>query len=214
MSGLDYVRWLGDYQPADKVGMTASRAAAGPYLVTLVEADSADQRAVAERVTRLGGQVDSISESRQHLSVVLGSDQVAQISQLPEVLAIGAQSAPETDINTAREASGANHIEAAGGYRGQGVRGEVMDGGLRTTHQEFRARPPLMHTGNSSSTSHGTSTYGQIFASGVSAPHRSLLPEGAGHLRHLQLGRPLRAHQAARRPGRPVPGGVPVQQLG
>jgi hypothetical protein len=180
VSGLDYVRWLGDYQPADKVGMTASRAAAGSYLVTLVEADSADQRAVAERITRLGGQVDSISESRQHLSAVLGSDQVTQISQLPEVLAIGAQSAPETDINTAREASGANVIESAGGYRGQGVRGEVMDGGLRTTHQEFRARPPILHGANSTDTSHGTSTYGEIFAQGASAQHRGFLPEAQG----------------------------------
>ncbi|MFC0104998.1 S8 family serine peptidase [Kibdelosporangium aridum] len=181
VSELNFVRWLGDYQPADKVEMTASRAAAsGHYLVTLVEPDTADQRRVAESIRRAGGQVDMISESRQHLSALLGADQLAAVSRLPEVLAVGAVSAPETDMNNAREASGANAIETAGGYRGQGVRGEVMDGGLRTTHQEFRARPTVMHGGNSTDMSHGTSTYGQIFAQGASATRRGMLPEGQG----------------------------------
>ncbi|ONI79888.1 peptidase S8 [Actinosynnema sp. ALI-1.44] len=184
VSELNFVRWLGDYQPADKVEsatVPASRAAgAGQYLVTLVEPDTTDQNAVAERVRRAGGQVQMISESRQHLSVTVGADQLTAISELPEVLAIGALSAPETDINTAREASGANAIETAGGYRGQGVRGEVMDGGLRATHQEFRARPPVMHGSNSTDTSHGTSTYGEIFAQGASATRRGFLPEGQG----------------------------------
>ncbi|MFF3248959.1 S8 family serine peptidase [Streptomyces sp. NPDC002870] len=52
-----------------------------------------------------------------------------------------------------------------------------MDTGLRTTHQEFAAFPPIMHTANTTSTSHGTSTYGQIFASGVNSTARGLLPQ-------------------------------------
>ncbi|CAM3424012.1 S8 family serine peptidase [Kibdelosporangium persicum] len=182
VSELNFVRWLGDYQPADKVEMTAARAAvSGQYLVTLVEPDVADQRVVAERIRRAGGQVEMISESRQHLSATLGAEQLAAVSRLPEVLAVGALSAPETDISTAREASGANAIEAAGGYRGQGVRGEVMDGGLRTTHQEFGARPPVMHGPNSTDTGHGTSTYGEIFSQGAGgAARRGMLPEGQG----------------------------------
>jgi serine protease AprX len=182
VSRLKFVRWVGDYQPADKAGLEPAGLAAREYLVTLVEPDAADQQSVARRITQLGGQVVVVSESRQHVGAVLGADQVAALTQLPEVLAVGAVSAPETDMNIAREASGANMIETAGGYRGQGVRGEVMDGGLRATHQEFRARPPILHGANSSDTSHGTSTYGEIFASGVSAMRRGLLPEGQGIL--------------------------------
>jgi serine protease AprX len=181
VSGLGFVRWIGDYQPADKVEATAASAAAvsGQYLVTLVESDAADQRTVAERISTLGGQVQAISESRQHVTATLRPEQITQLSRQPEVLAIGAISAPETDVDIAREASGANEIETAGGYRGQGVRGEVMDAGLRTTHQEFRARPPVLH-GTTGVDSHGTATYGEIFAAGVSAKHRGFVPEAQG----------------------------------
>ena len=175
---LSFVRALADFRASDKVDVTT--AAVGRYLVTLTEQDAKDQRAVAERITALGGAVEDVSVSGQHLTAVLGADQVAAVANLPEVIAVGAESAPETDMAIARETSGANAIQAAGGYTGRGVRGEVMDGGLRTTHQEFAARPPVAHGSNSTDTSHGTSTYGEIFASGVSSAHRGMLPDAQG----------------------------------
>ncbi|HET6286601.1 MAG TPA: S8 family serine peptidase [Amycolatopsis sp.] len=178
VANLNFVRWLGEYRPADK--MEISSAATGSHLVTLVEADARDQRVVAERILRLGGGIEAISQSGQHIVANLGAGHAATVAQGTEVLAVGAITAPETDMANARESGGANFVESVGGYRGQGVRGEVMDGGLRVTHQEFKARPTVMHGSNSTSTSHGTSTYGQIFASGVSAPQRGLLPEGQG----------------------------------
>ncbi|PRY37939.1 S8 family serine peptidase [Umezawaea tangerina] len=177
---LSFVRAAVDFQAADKMDATA--ATEGRYLVTLAEQDTKDQRVVANRIAGLGGKVEQVSASGQHLTVLLGADQVAAVAGLPEVIAVGADSAPETDMAIARETSGANAIEAAGGYTGKGVRGEVMDGGLRATHQEFAARPPLLHGPNSTDTSHGTSTYGEIFASGVSTAHRGMLPEAQGIL--------------------------------
>jgi hypothetical protein len=180
---LGFVRAVTDFQPSDKVDADfAAAAVARRYVVTLVEPDGKDQRAVADRIGKLGGRLEVSSASGQHLAAVLAPDQVTAVAELPEVLAVGALSDPETDMAIARETGGANYIEAAGGYRGQGVRGEVMDGGLRATHQEFAARPVLLHGPNSTDTSHGTSTYGEIFASGVSAAHRGLLPEGQGIL--------------------------------
>lgn len=178
---LGFVRALTDFQASDKVDADFTAAAVvRRYVVTLVESDTLDQRTVANRIGRLGGQVEVSSQSGQHISAVLAPDQVAAVAELPEVLAVGVLSDPETDMAIARETGGADHIQAAGGYQGQGVRGEVMDGGLRTTHQEFAARPPVAHGANSTDTSHGTSTYGQIFASGVSAAQRGLLPQGQG----------------------------------
>lgn len=177
VSRLSYVQQVRPFQAQPQI---LALSGAADYLITLAEQDTRDQQAVAAKVTSLGGKVNTISASREHIMATLDAGQAAQVAKLPAVIAIDPVSAPETDMAISRESSGANYIEAAGGYRGKGVRGEVMDGGLRTTHQEFRARPPLMHTGNSTSTSHGTATYGQIFASGVSSAHRGLLPEAQG----------------------------------
>lgn len=174
---LPYIRWVGAYEPSDKV---APEAAPGRVRIALVHRDVVDQGSIINKIEALGGSVQAISASRGLIEATLDGAQLQAIADDGNVLAIDRWSAPETDMNNARADGGANLIETARGYRGQGVRGEVMDGGLRTTHQEFAARPPVMHTGNTTSTSHGTSTYGQIFAQGVSATNRGLLPEGQG----------------------------------
>jgi hypothetical protein len=177
VSRLSYVREVRPFQAQPQIA-----ALGGPsgYLVSLVEQDARDQRVVADKVRSLGGTVNVVSDDREHIMATLDAGQAAQLAKLPAVIAIDPVSAPETDMAISRESSGANYVETAGGYRGQGVRGEVMDGGFRLTHQEFRTRPPVQHTANTTNTSHGTSTYGQIFASGVSSAHRGLLPEGQG----------------------------------
>jgi serine protease AprX len=177
VSRLSYVREVRPFQAQPQI---MALGGASGYLISLVEQDTRDQRVVADKVKSLGGKVNVMSEDREHILATLDAGQAAQLAKLPAVIAIDPVSAPETDMATSRESTGANYIETAGGYRGQGVRGEVMDGGFRLTHQEFRARPPVQHTANSTNTEHGTSTYGQIFASGVSSAHRGLLPEGQG----------------------------------
>ena len=64
------------------------------------------------------------------------------------------------------------------GFTGQGVRGEVLDVGLRDTHVAFQHPHVLFHGGNGSNL-HGTATYGIVFGDGTSAPQgdwRGLLP--------------------------------------
>jgi serine protease AprX len=176
-----YLRWVGRYQPGDKIEPEALAAqGSARYLITLVERDTADEKRVAGQVTALGGAVLELSGSHRLLDVVLDAAAMRVVAAMDEVLAVDRWLAPESDMDKARIAGGANFVETAGGYRGQGVRGEVMDGGLRATHQEFRARPVVLHGPNSGDTSHGTSTYGQIFASGVDPTARGLLPEGQG----------------------------------
>ncbi|MDT7783832.1 MAG: serine protease AprX, partial [Pseudonocardiales bacterium] len=177
VSRLSYVREVRPFQAQPQIMALGS----SDYLITLAEQDSRDQQIVAAKVRAAGGRVIVISDDREHIMATLDAGQAAQVAKLPAVIAIDPTSAPETDMAISRQSSGADYVETAGGYRGQGVRGEVMDGGFWLTHQEFRARPPVQHTPNSlASPSHGTSTYGQIFASGVSAAHRGVLPEGQG----------------------------------
>lgn len=173
---LNYVREVRPFQAQPQI---AALGGSSDYLITLAEQDTRDQKAVADKVKSLGGKVNVVSDSREHIMATLDAGQVAQLAKLPAVIAIDPVSAPETDMAISRESSGANYIETAGGYRGKGVRGEVMDAGFRLTHQEFRARPPVQHTAISEN-SHGSATYGQIFASGVSSAHRGVLSEGQG----------------------------------
>ncbi|HZN77763.1 MAG TPA: S8 family serine peptidase [Micromonosporaceae bacterium] len=172
-----YVRWVGGYLASDKI---APEVTAGRVRIALVNRDLVDQGGLINRIEALGGTVHLASASRAVVEATVDGAQLRAIAGDAAVLAIDAWAAPAPDMNNAREDGGANLIEAARGYRGQGVRAEVMDGGLRTTHQEFAARPPILHGPNTTDTSHGTSTYGQIFAQGVSAQHRGMLPEAQG----------------------------------
>ena len=153
VAGLRYVRWVGPYRAADKIEPAALGAAGRQdYTVTLVERDAADQKSVAARVAALGGTVTEVSQGRRFVAARLDAAQVRAVAALDEVLAVDRLLAPETDMDKARAAGGADHVEAVGGYNGHEVRGEVMDGGVRVTHQEFAGRPPLMPAGNTLST--------------------------------------------------------------
>ncbi|WP_412542126.1 S8 family serine peptidase [Longispora sp. K20-0274] len=177
VEALPYVRWVGGYEAADKYDPDPP---AGRYAIATVERDAADQAEVAARVGALGGTVDVVSAGRRLVEATLTPAQVAGLAGLGAVLALDPVGEPGTDMDQAREDGGANAIETVGGYAGQGVRGEVMDGGLRATHQEFAARPPVTHGATGADPSHGTSTYGEIFASGVTPQARGLLPLGQG----------------------------------
>ncbi|MEV6525358.1 proprotein convertase P-domain-containing protein [Longispora sp. NPDC051575] len=177
VESLPYVRWVGGYEAADKYDPAPT---AGRYAITLVERDTQDQSDVVDRIRALGATLEAVSASQRLIEATLTPAQVASLAGLGAVLALDPVGAPGTDMDKAREDGGANAIEAARGYAGQGVRGEVMDGGLRTTHQEFGAKPPVLHGANTTDTSHGTSTYGQIFASGVTPAARGLLPQAQG----------------------------------
>lgn len=177
IAALPYVRWVGPYDAGDKLEGGTLQRSTRRYVVTLVEPDAADQRTVVERITAVGGRVHGASEGLQSIQATLKPAQALAVAHLDAVLALDVWTAPEVDMDNARAAGGADAVETAFGYLGQGVRGEVMDTGLRTTHQEFAAFPPILHTANTTSTSHGTSTYGQVFASGVNATARGLLPQ-------------------------------------
>ncbi len=177
VKALSFIRWVGGYEAADKV---APGLAPGRVRISLVNRDLADQGGLINKIEAIGGSVHLASASKGLIEATLNASQLNAIADDGSVLAIDAWSAPETDMDLARQDGGATTIETARGYVGQGVRGEVMDGGLRVTHQEFAARPPIVHGANSTDTSHGTSTYGQIFAQGVSAQHKGLLSQGQG----------------------------------
>ncbi len=121
------------------------------------------KRRVAEAAQALGAKVALEPESGHIVELVVNREQLRQLAAHDDVLWIDRWSAPEQDMDLVRQDSGANWLETNFGLCGQGVRGEVMDGGFETTHQDFDGI--LLH-GAVNSDSHGTATYGIVFGNG------------------------------------------------
>ncbi|MGD1917102.1 MAG: GC-type dockerin domain-anchored protein [Phycisphaerales bacterium] len=189
VEAMGIVRWVGSYHPAYKLeeeilqpimlGGTFAGGGSVRYSIELLtDGNAAMDRATA--ITRaLGGAIDLTVPQVGRFEATLTTAQLLQLASDSDVLFIDRWQAPETDMNIARASGGANYIEGVAGYDGAGVRGEVMDSGLRTNHQEFASNPPLLH-GGTGVDSHGTATYSINFASGVSGSARGMVPEAQG----------------------------------
>ena len=185
---LPFVRWVGPFHSAWRVeGLLLSELDSGVratrrYNIHVTRKGLVEKEAVATHIRAMGGLVDDyISPHGFLLTAELDSAQLLEITHRDDVLFIDRWSAPEDDMDKARQLFGADHVESVAGYTGQGVRAECCDGGLRTTHADFQATPVLMHTANGGSTSHGTSTYGQVFGDGASDPTaRGCIPDAQG----------------------------------
>jgi hypothetical protein len=110
VAALAFVRWVSLYQARDKIE-PAALAATGPqrYLVTLVDRDGANARAVAARI----GPPARITSDR-FLEARLEGGQLRAVANLDAVLAVDRWFAPESDMDKARIQSGANFVETAG----------------------------------------------------------------------------------------------------
>ncbi|UCH98296.1 MAG: S8 family serine peptidase, partial [Candidatus Aminicenantes bacterium] len=180
VQGMPFVRWVGVYQTSFKlVGLedNASRVMSADktdYSLWLTK--KTKKKEVADFITSIGGEVILKTKGRR-MEAKLDQGQLQQVAAQPQVLAIDLCTPKEEDMNNARDIGGADYIETVQGYTGQGVRAEVCDGGVRTTHVDFQVTPIMMHAGNSSSTSHGTPVTGIVFGSGTGeAIARGMLP--------------------------------------
>src|SRR5690606_5045415 len=99
-----------------------------------------------------------------------------QVARMNEVLFIDAWGPPEKDMDIARMYFGADYVEGITGFSGEGVRGEVLDTGLWTQHQEFGHQTIIAH-GTLTGESHGTSVASIIFARGVLPTARGEIPD-------------------------------------
>ena len=174
VKAMPFVRWLGHYPTSFKLAPGLDKEVSGTmstskvrYSIWLTRKKESDN--TANFITGIGGEVVIKTKGRR-MEANLDQSQLQQVAAFPSVLAIDAWTPYEEDMNLVREISGANYLETVQGYNGQGVRAEVCDGGLRTTHADFQANPPLIHAGNSTSTSHGTSVYGIVFGDGTADP--------------------------------------------
>jgi hypothetical protein len=188
IADLPFVRWVGPYHPAYRLEPPLLERFGGPgaalppdrYNIQLFERGEAVQKRVARSIVDLGGATEVTDPQGILLTATLDGSALLRVARMNEVEFIDRWSAPELDVTTAREIGGANYIESVAGFAGEGVRGEVMDAGVRDTHVDFQSRPLLMH-GPNGVAAHGTSTTGIVFGDGTGDPRgRGLLPLGQG----------------------------------
>lgn len=190
VSSLAYVRWIGRYQPAYKLdeqllsGLISDELKTNRYNIMLLERGSRMQSKLAGEIIAKGGEVHLTQDEGFRIEATLSSEQVADAAKSEDVLFIDQWSAPENDMDVVRAVGGANFIETTLGFRGEGVRAEVMDNGLRQTHGDFTSGlAPMIHnsTNTSEASNHGSSTFGINFGRGTTtAAGRGMLPEAQG----------------------------------
>ena len=98
------------------------------------------------------------------IELVVDRAQLRALSGHDDVMWVDRWSAPEMDMDIVRQDDGADWLESNYSICGQGVRGEVLDGGIQADHQDFDGI--VMHTA-ADVIAHGTSTYGIVFGNGA-----------------------------------------------
>ncbi|NOJ83506.1 S8 family serine peptidase [Myxococcus xanthus] len=188
VAGLPYVRWVGAYHPEYRVEGVLRESLQGRalklepqrYSIMVGERGAARQGEVASLVRSLGGTVELIEAGGLRVEATLTQSQLERLIRSNAVQYVDRWGGPgELDNNNVRQVGGATFLEGVEGFTGQGVRGEIFDTELRTTHQEW-ATPPLIHSTSTTGSFHGTACYSINFARGVNPEARGLIPSGQG----------------------------------
>jgi hypothetical protein len=118
---------------------------------------------VIEAAEALGARVAEYWPSGHVLELWVARESLLALAAHDDVQWVDRWTPAEQDMDLVREDSGANRVENEFGYCGQGVRGEVLDGGIQDDHPDFDG---ITLHGPHDVDSHGTSTYGIVFGNG------------------------------------------------
>lgn len=182
---LPMVRWVGAYQASFRVESEVLDALVGGelepqrYYVQALERGPAMKGVIASRLRALGAPIHAEIPDGFRLEATLTPAQLVQAAAWDEVFWIDRWTEAEVDMNKVRTEGGANIIEMAAGFTGNGVRGEVMDGNVQVSHPDLQSNPIILHGNNAGSATHGTPCTGIVFGDGAGNPtRRGLLPDG------------------------------------
>ena len=171
VAALDFVERVEPYHPAYRIERSLRDWALAPadraprrLRVMAFEWGPEGKKRILDAAGAWGARVAEWYPSGHILELWADAAAVVKLAALDDVMWVEAWTPNENDMDLGREDSGANWLETTQGICGTGVRGEVLDSGIRQDHQDFDG--VLMHT-TSIVDSHGTATYGIVFGNGA-----------------------------------------------
>jgi len=183
---MPFVRWMGAYESAYRLDpelrakLNAGTLGTRRYNIWCHQRGTTMQDVTAMAIEQVGGTIHEITPQGFRMSATLTPVQLKQLLTFNEVSYVDEWSEPSHDMDLVRSHGGATFTDTLG-FTGAGVRAEVMDGGLRRTHTDFTAIPPIIHTGTNTTDSHGTATYGINFGQGTTNPAgRGMMTQAQG----------------------------------
>ena len=190
---MEFVRYIGNYEPAFRIDPAITRRLLSNtlgttrYSILLADKTPDNKNVAAGLIQGIGGTVHEYAPGGRLIEATLSPAQLTRVAAMNNVLWIDLWGPITPDMDIARIFHGTNALETAtggipAGYSGEGVIGMVRDTELRTTHQEFTHKPPIVLAGAPSSL-HGTSVYGIIFARGANPAARGVMPDAQGVFR-------------------------------
>ncbi|MEM4407647.1 MAG: S8 family serine peptidase [Candidatus Caldarchaeum sp.] len=170
---LPFVRWIGNYEPAYRLDPILREELLRGFegkkrvIIQVFEKGLGQKVILGDKIRAMGGEIINQFPTSYFMEAVLSRDQLLRVIKENEVFYVDPWTPAEPDVNIAREIGGANYVGTVGNYRGEGVRGEMMDTNLRLTHVDFQNPAPIWHGPSSTlSASHGTNTTGIVFGQG------------------------------------------------
>ncbi|MCA9289006.1 MAG: hypothetical protein KDA05_10505, partial [Phycisphaerales bacterium] len=184
---MPFVRWVGENHLAYKmeIPLVAGLLGSAPlverqlYSIMLVTRGADVANAGVAAIQQSGAEASHIDPDTGRVEATLTPAQLRMVAESPYVLYIDRRGELEYDMDIMRQFSGADYIEAQGGFNGSGVNGEAADSGLLLTHEFFNApglggaptlSPILRAGGSNAGSSHGTAVYSICFADGNPTP--------------------------------------------
>jgi serine protease AprX len=179
---LPSVRWIGPCHPAYRVDEeTRARIVAGEpidgrFSISVNTVGPFEQELLAAVIGKMGGTVHLLTREQYRTEATINREQLLALLHRNEVGFIDPMGPMEEDMDLVRQMGGAVPLLSGAGFLGQGVRGEVFDGGCLLNHQQWNGQAPLVRTTNVTD-AHGTACYGINFGTGTgNAQATGLLP--------------------------------------
>lgn len=164
------------------------------YYALLRDAHISTFEAIQARVIAVGAEILQSAPSTRRIELRASAEELAELIKNPDILFVDFPGETGFDMDRVREISGANH-DGVVGFRGEGVRGEVMDLGIWTAHPAFQQTPILHGLVTNATFPHGTSVFGILFSNG--AGDLPCPPQGPCGLGLLPAGEGIFAQQTA-----------------
>jgi hypothetical protein len=191
IEGVPFIRWIGIYHPAYKIEQNLLSKQGQIQLNVMVFQENAglnNVKLARDKISTLGGSIFYYGNDNYIIQAEIDASKIKDIAFIPEVEWIEEYSPPKALMDNIRIFTGAESPLHEYGFNGTGIVGEVKDNGVDQNHPEFEGQL-LATDGSVSEESHGTSTFGIVFAKGVNDQAKGMLPGAKGVFADWSVGR-------------------------